>query len=129
MKWQMGSSSRNVEDRRGMRMVPGGGFGRMGIGGVVILLILSLVFKRDFLSLAAGGGGGTTTENGPVNSTPAEDSLKEFITWVLNDAQGAWPGILSSQSRAEYREAHLVLFRDAVQSGCGSAQSATGPFY
>jgi len=128
MKWQMGSSGRNVEDRRGMRMMGGGGFGRIGIGGVVVLLVLSVVFKQDFLSLAGGGGGGQVIE-GPVQSTPAEDSLKGFITFVLNDAQAAWARILPEQAQTSYQDARLVLFRDAVESGCGSASAATGPFY
>ena len=129
MKWQTGSDSSNVEDRRGMRMVPGGGFGRMGIGGIVVLLILSLVFKQNFFALLGGGTGSTTTESGPVASTPAEDSLKEFITYVLNDAQTTWTRLLPQQTNSDYHDAHLVLFRDATESGCGAAESATGPFY
>ena len=127
MKWRMGGSSANVEDRRGMRMVPGG-FGRLGLGGMLVLLVLSFVFKQDFFSLLGGTQGGTV-ESGPIETTPAEDSLKGFMTFVLNDAQDAWEEILPAQANAQYQDSRLVLFRDAVQSACGTAQSATGPFY
>ena len=127
MKWRMGGSSANVEDRRGMRMVPGGS-GRLGVGGMLVLLVLSFVFKQDFFSLLGGTQGGTV-ESGPIETTPAEDSLKGFMTFVLNDAQDAWEEILPAQANAQYQDSRLVLFRDAVQSACGTAQSATGPFY
>ena len=127
MKWRMGGSSANVEDRRGMRMVPGG-LGGLGLGGVLVLLVLSFVFKQDFLSLVSGTQGGTVQQV-PIETTPAEDSLKEFVTFVLNDAQEAWNRILPQQANTSYQDSRLVLFRDAVQSGCGAAQSATGPFY
>ena len=106
----------------------GGGFGGLGIGGILVLLVLSFIFKQDFLQLVSGTQGGTV-ESGPIESTPAEDSLKEFVTFVLNDAQEAWARVLPSQANAEYQEARLVLFRDGVQSGCGDASSASGPFY
>jgi len=129
MKWETGSSDANVEDRRGRRAGPGGGgFGRLGIGGIIVVGVLSLVFKQNFFTLL-GDGGTPATSSGPVVSSPAEDTLKEFITFVLNDAQQAWARTLPSQSNGQYRDAHLVLFRDAVQSGCGGASSATGPFY
>jgi len=129
MKWQRGYQSSNVEDRRGSGggRLPGG---RLGLGGIVILLILSIVFKRDFLSLAGGFAddpAAVTTGADPL-STPAEDSTKQFISFVLDDAQQTWAGIFSS-SNATYTDARLVLFRDGVQSACGYAQSATGPFY
>lgn len=127
MKWQRGYESANVEDRRGRGggRLPGG---RLGLGGIVILLILSLVFKQDFLSLAGGLAGGAGPADGPVSSTPAEDSTKQFISFVLDDAQQTWATILSGAD-APYTDARLVLFRDGVQSACGYAQSATGPFY
>jgi hypothetical protein len=115
----------------------GGGFGKagMGIGGTLILLVLSLIFGRDFI----GGGGGydqgpvtTQTSGGeaaPVNQSPAEDSLVQFVSFVLDNAQQNWKQILPAQASTQYRDAKLVLFRDAVQSGCGTAQAAMGPFY
>jgi predicted metalloprotease len=129
MKWQRGYQSSNVEDRRGSGggRMPGG---RLGLGAIVILLILSVVFKRDFLSLAGGiAGDGPVADAGTdIVSTPAEDSTKQFVSFVLDDAQQTWTGIFAS-SNATYTDARLILFRDGVQSACGYAQSATGPFY
>ncbi|HOX20625.1 MAG TPA: neutral zinc metallopeptidase [Gemmatimonadales bacterium] len=129
MKWQRGYQSSNVEDRRGSGggRMPGG---RLGLGAIVILLILSVVFKRDFLSLAGGMSGDAPTAggSGEVVSTPAEDSAKQFVSFVLDDAQQTWTAIFSSNN-ATYTDARLILFRDGVQSACGFAESATGPFY
>jgi uncharacterized protein len=129
MKWQRGYESSNVEDRRGQGggRMPGG---RLGLGGIVILLILSVVFKRDFLSLAGGLGGDAPAADGggEIASTPAEDSTKQFVSFVLDDAQQTWSGIFTANN-AQYEDARLILFRDGVQSACGFAESATGPFY
>ena len=131
MRWSPGGSSRDVEDRRGAS--GGGGFrlpgGRMGIGGVVVLLILSLVFKQDFLSLLGGGAPSGAVEGGPIETTPEEEQLKQFITAVLNDVQTTWDQELPRQNQSQYQHATLVLFRDATQSACGVGQAAMGPFY
>ncbi len=129
MKWQRGYQSSNVEDRRGRGggRLPGG---RLGLGAIVILLVLSIVFKRDFLSLAGGLADDQTpaATGTEALSTPAEDSTKQFISFVLDDAQTTWATIFAG-SDAQYTDARLILFRDGVQSACGFAQSATGPFY
>lgn len=132
MRWTPGGSSDDVEDRRSEG---GGGFRpggiHLGLGGVVILFVLSLIFKRDFLSLLStdslGTGGTTITQSDPVQDQQ-EQPLVQFVTFVLNDTQNTWTQILPSQG-AQYRHAKLVLFRDSVDSACGLAQSATGPFY
>ena len=89
-----------------------------------------MVFKRDFLSLAGGMAGDAPTAggSGEVVSTPAEDSAKQFVSFVLDDAQQTWAAIFASNN-ATYTDARLILFRDGVQSACGFAESATGPFY
>ena len=129
MRWTPGGSSKDVEDRRGA----GGGFrlpgGRMGLGGLVVLLILSLVFKQDFFSLVGGGSPGPAAETGPVTASPEEEQLREFITFVLNDVQGTWDQELPKQAQSQYQHATLVLFRDATQSACGVGEAAMGPFY
>jgi predicted metalloprotease len=133
MRWSPGGSNPDVEDRRGQRVGGGMGgmrmpMGRMGLGGLVVMIILSLVFKQDFLGLIGGGDAATVTE-GPIESTPEEEQLKQFIEFVLGDAQSTWDTTLGQQTGTPYEHARLVLYRDAVQSACGFAQSATGPFY
>jgi uncharacterized protein len=129
MRWTPGGRSEDLEDRRGQ----GGGIGGMhlGIGGFLILLVLSVVFKRDFFSLVGGGGGvspGTTTSQPDPARDAREEPLVQFVSFVLDDNQKTWASLLQSQG-VPYERAKLVLFRDYTQSGCGAAESATGPFY
>jgi predicted metalloprotease len=130
MRWSIGNRSSNLEDRRGESAGFGGfggmGLGRLGIGGIVILLVLSLIFKKDFFSLLSGGGQPATA--GEVASTPEEEHLVDFVSFVFDTAQATWRQVFA-QSGRRYEDARLVLFRDAVNSACGFAQAATGPFY
>jgi predicted metalloprotease len=128
MRWSDSGRSSDLEDDRG----GGGGFQfggmHIGIGGFIILLILSFVFKRNFFTLLSTGGGGTpSAQSRPVND-PQEEPEVHFVSFVLDDAQKTWTTILQ-QRGVPYPHAKLVLFRDVVRSGCGVAQSATGPFY
>ena len=128
MRWSPGHRSANVEDRRGGggRFIRGAG--GMGAGTLVILLILSLVFKRDFFSRVGAGGVEAAPEAAggpPAETTPEEERLVSFVSFVLDDAQKVWQEKLGST----FRPAKLVLFRDAVQSACGFAEAASGPFY
>jgi len=101
----------------------------LGIGGTVVVLALSLIFGRNLFSdlgvqPAVGTGGAAMT---------AEDSAREepevqFVSYVLDDVQNTWAKILP-QYGTQFEPAHLVLFRNSTQSGCGTAQSAMGPFY
>jgi hypothetical protein len=125
MRWEPGQRSENLEDRRGQRF--GGMAGRLGVGGVVVLLVLSLIFKRDFFSLISGGTSDAAPA-GPVATTPEEEHLVDFVSFVFDTAQSTWTMVLR-QRGAQYQPAKLVLFRDGVQSACGIAQTATGPFY
>lgn len=131
MRWTPGGRSQDLEDRRGGGggggFIPGGGKG-LGLGGLVVLLVLSLVFKRDFLGLLGGGEGQVGAASGEVASSPEEEKLVDFVSFVLDDAQQTWDRLLPAQG-ATYRHAKLVLFRDAVRSACGFAEAATGPFY
>ena len=130
MRWTPGSQSGNIEDRRGQRPGLGlpGGRG-LGIGGIILLLALSVIFRRDFLSLAGGGGADApATDSGPVVSTAQEDSLVLFVSFVLDSVQSTWTRLLADRGRP-YHDATLVLFRDGTESACGQAESSTGPFY
>ncbi len=112
---------------------PGGSAaGDLGLGGIIVLLILSVVFKQDFLSLATGGGavgGGPAAAPAPVND-PKEEREVQFLSFVLDDVQDSvWTVLLPQTENTRYTNATLVLFRDAVQSACGMAEAASGPFY
>jgi predicted metalloprotease len=127
MKWTPGGSTGDIEDRRGQG---GGGFrgGPVGIGVVLVLLVLSVLTGRNFLSLVdpnAIGGTDQPSSSGPVTSSPDEDRLVQFVTFVLNDAQATWARLLPG----EYQKTTLVLFRDSTPTACGMGQTASGPFY
>ena len=134
MRWSSRGRSTDIEDRRGEGAgFGGGGMGRIapiGLGGLAILVVLSLVTGQNFLSVLDEGGGdpsapSTTTATTPRPSSPEEERMVDFVSFVLDDAQQTWESILGSR----YHHAKLVLFTDAVQSACGMAESATGPFY
>jgi uncharacterized protein len=131
MRWTPGGRSEDLEDRRD-EGGGGGGIGgvHIGVGGMLILLVLSVVFKRDFFALL--GGQGASPEQQISQPDPQRDAREEpevqFVSFVLDDVQKTWAGILQSQG-VPYRHAKLVLFRDETSSACGSAESATGPFY
>jgi uncharacterized protein len=133
MRWTPGGRSDDIEDDRDASG-GGGGFGfggiHIGIGGFLILLVLSLVFHRNFLALAGLGGASAPTQNSQPNAAldKSEEPLVQFVSFVLDDTQKTWTQILSRQG-IPYRHAKLVLFRNRVDSGCGLAQAASGPFY
>lgn len=134
MRWTPGGQSQDIEDRRGQ-----GGFnpmgmggGRIGLGGLLLLLLLSAIFHRDLVSVFLGG-----TENAPVYSPSTanrsagagEDRQVQFVSFVLDDAQRTWDQVLPQSAGTPYRHAKLVLFDNYTESACGLARAATGPFY
>ena len=125
MRWTPGGRG-NIDDQRGRS----GGVGvvPMGIGGVLVLLVLSWFTGIDFLSLVSNQPPSsieTSGTGGAVAASPEEEKLVDFVDAVMKDAQDMWQGTLGSR----YQQTRAVIFRDAIQSACGSAQSATGPFY
>jgi predicted metalloprotease len=122
MRWTPGGVSSDIEDRRG---ASGFGFGGipMGIGGAVVLLILSAIFGRNFFT-GAGDNPQATQQQRPVAQSAEEQKEVEFVSFVIDDVQGTWGKLLP-----DYRHAKVVLFRDATESACGFAQAASGPFY
>jgi predicted metalloprotease len=103
----------------------------MGIGGFIVLLLLSFIFKRNFFALVGGGGDpsvGQVAPGTPAPTTPEEEKMIQFVSFVLDDAQKTWEQEFARQNVA-YQRAKLVLFTDGVRSGCGDAESAMGPFY
>jgi uncharacterized protein len=136
MRWTPGGESQDIEDRRDQSGDGGGGFQfggmHIGVGGALILLVLSIIFRQNFFALL---GGGTVSTQPATTSRPnpardaADRPLVEFVSFVLDDTQNTWTQILPQQGNRAYHHAKLVLFRNYTQSGCGSAESATGPFY
>ena len=127
MLWKGRRGSSNVDDRRG---ISGGG---IAAGGGIIGVIVYLLYT--FL----GGGGGDSSTIPPVlpgntstemtaEEKAADDERAEFVKVVLADTEDVWNKLYSAQGK-DYPEPTLVLFRDAVQSACGNANAAMGPFY
>jgi predicted metalloprotease len=136
MRWTPGGTSPNIEDRRedsgGGGNFGFGGFGgggiRLGFGGLLFLLVLSVVFHRDFFALL-GGGSPAPPSNGAADRVIQEQQpVVQFVSFVLDDVQNTWRRILPTVG-GQYHDAKLVLFREGIQSGCGFAEAETGPFY
>jgi hypothetical protein len=135
MDWTPGGVSNDIEDRRN-ESGGGGGFSGFGlphfsIGGILLLGILSLIFHRNLFLLFMGGSSvpdRPAVSSGPV-SGDAQKTEVQFVSFVLDDVQTTWQNLLPAQAGKQYRHAKLVLFRDSIDSPCGEAGSATGPFY
>jgi uncharacterized protein len=145
MKWKPGKRSGDIEDRRGAGGGFGGGgmpipMGRLGGGGIGTLIVFAIVY---FLFVQGGGGGGfnvpeptnsfpqvpaTGTGGNSVPGSPDEDREVQFVDFVQGDAQGFWTKQFQAAGK-RYQRAKVVVFQGQVQSGCGLASSATGPFY
>jgi predicted metalloprotease len=135
MQWTPGGDSSDIEDRRSEGGGPNfGGLNGMhlGIGGTLLLIVLSFLFRTNLFQVLGGGGAAAPSAAVRPLSSPDADAAEkrevEFVTFVLNDVQRTWEQLLP-QAGTPYRHTKLVLFRDLTQSGCGTAQTATGPFY
>ncbi|HEX6976512.1 MAG TPA: neutral zinc metallopeptidase [Vicinamibacterales bacterium] len=131
MRWTPGDRG-NIDDYRGrsgmgMRAAP------LGIGGLVLILLLSWFTGVDFLSLVGGGGSpagpgpsaSVGTSGAAADASPEEAHLRDLVDNVTEDAQNTWRELLGGR----YEDTRVALFRDAIDSACGFAQAATGPFY
>ena len=116
----------NVEDRRGMRMSPGVVGGGLG---TIVLIVLALIFGVDpRLLLQSAGTQSSVQQPSSATQLPANDPLAQFVSVVLADTEDTWSALFR-QAGAQYENPKLVLFSGAVQSACGFAQAAVGPFY
>jgi uncharacterized protein len=139
MDWTPGGLSGDIEDRRGSSG-GGGGFsgGGLGIVGFLFLLIISLVTGRNYIGSYLSGHSASPSQtsqgmapSGPraSSASPQEERAAQLVSWTLDDVQKTWTTLLPEQTGRDYRRSKLVLFRDYTRSGCGVAQSQTGPFY
>ncbi len=128
MRWKSGRRSSNVEDRRGFRVsrrAAGGGI------GTLLLVLVALYFGVDpsvVINQNVQPGGTTTPHAEPGTRSPADDNLAAFISVVLADTEDTWHALFRQRGDT-YQEPNLVLFSGAVESACGYAQAAVGPFY
>lgn len=129
MQWRGRRQSGNVDDQRGS----GGGRGmgglpiKGGLGLVAIIIVLSLITGQNPLALLQQvplDNGPSISQTEPYQASPEEEELTQFVKVVLADTEDVWNQLMDN-----YREPTLVLFSGSVQSGCGSASAATGPFY
>ncbi|MEO5910996.1 MAG: neutral zinc metallopeptidase [Pelobium sp.] len=128
MQWRGRRQSSNVEDRRGMsnggKLVTGG-----GVIGVIFLLVQMFMGgdAGDILAqLTQQSSGGTPTEKRDL--TKEEIEQREFTSTVFADTEDVWANVFKNANQS-YRKPGLILFEDAVSTGCGQASSSTGPFY
>ncbi len=151
MRWTPRGRSRNLEDRRaggfrrgraglgrgGVRLpIPSGRKGGIGLGGIVLVLAVSYFLGINPLELLSSTQVGLDSNSpfghsvpevsagGKLQTTAEEEKLVDFVSFVIDDLQASW-----TQALPGYRDAKLVLFRGATQSGCGTGQSEMGPFY
>jgi len=123
MQWTPGNRG-DIQDMRGRsggRAIP------LGLGGFLVVLVLSWLSGTNLFTLLGTDSSSPQTAgtSGEIQSTPAEEQMVDFVGAVAKDTQDVWADKLGSR----YQRSSVALFRDAVQSGCGSAESATGPFY
>jgi predicted metalloprotease len=127
MLWKGRRQSSNVEDKRGMGMggktVVGG-----GIGSIVVILLFALLGGNpgDLMNNTPTSNG--SNQNAPMNVSTQEEELADFVSVVLADTEDVWSAEFEKRGMV-YENPKLVLFRDSVQSACGAANSAVGPFY
>ncbi|MEO0350268.1 MAG: neutral zinc metallopeptidase [Cyanobacteria bacterium P01_A01_bin.15] len=122
-----GRRSRNIEDRRGSRrsILAGGG----GLGVLILALVVGLLGGDPSVVLDQVAAPPSQFPTQQTQTSPAEDQLAEFTSVVLADTEDTWNKIFEEEIGQPYQEPGLVLFSDSVQSACGTAQSAIGPFY
>jgi len=128
MRWSSGRRSQNIEDRRGRRIgrkTAGGGI------GVIVIALIAMYFGVDpsvFLNQQGPPSVGTSSYSVSTSDTPDNRQLVEFVSVVLADTEDTWHALFRQWDRT-YTEPTLVLFSGAVESACGYAQAAVGPFY
>ncbi|MCP3866798.1 MAG: flagellar biosynthesis protein FlgM [Gammaproteobacteria bacterium] len=130
MRWEGRRRSQNVEDRRGRGMRVARKAGGGGIG-VIVLALVAMYFGVDpNIILNQGGGMLSPAPSGQSTQrrSPGEDKLANFVAVVLADTEDTWHELFA-ELNSRYQEPKLVLFSGAVQSACGSASAAMGPFY
>ncbi|MBR6181413.1 MAG: zinc metallopeptidase [Prevotella sp.] len=122
--------SENFEDRRGMS---GGTMAGMGIGGMIIIGLIALLMGGNPLEVIQSTGGlGSMTgqeENTEQTYSPEEEAQVKFCKQILASTEDVWSAVFRKEFNAQYTPPTLVIFKNSVQTNCGGATSAVGPFY
>ncbi|MFI8480674.1 neutral zinc metallopeptidase [Pseudomonas sp. NPDC078700] len=137
MRWNKGRRSDNVVDARGS----GGGGRRFGggrglsLGGIAVVVVVGLLMGQDPLQILGNIAGQATQSSAPAptqqssgNNPAANDQQSEFVRSILGDTEDTWREIFNNANR-QYKDPKLVLFSGGVNSACGFADAAVGPFY
>lgn len=131
MKWRSARRSSNIEDRRGQPLA-GGGM-KLGLGGIAAVVVIGLLLGKnpmEMLGLVAEMQQGAPQGQMPApgSAPPADDEGSQFVAAILGETEDVWTALFQG-SGGNYPAPTLVLFSGAVQSACGGATSAVGPFY
>ncbi len=129
MRWKGRQQSSNVEDRRGL--IPGGKKTKFGIV-TIIVIVIALFLGENPMNLLQLLDGGKSPQEQVQSNTPRsaeEDELAAFVKVVLKETEDVWHPIFRDDLNQQYKEPTLVLFTGSVNSACGSASAASGPFY
>ncbi|MBU6467244.1 MAG: zinc metallopeptidase [Burkholderiales bacterium] len=131
MRWEGNRESDNVEDRRdGGGGMPGFGGRSIGIGTIVVALLGGWALGINPLTILGllSGGSPAQVQQAPARRPPVDDKMARFVSTVLADTEDVWTDVFRQQG-GTYQKPHLVLFRGATPTACGTGQSAMGPFY
>jgi hypothetical protein len=101
----------------------------VGLGGIVLALLASLIFGIDPSTILVGLQGGDIAPPAQIQEAPINDRDSDFVRAVLGDTEDVWSQVFRTQVGAEYQPPKLVLFNGSIDSACGFAEAATGPFY
>src|SRR5436190_790458 len=127
MRWSTGDRG-NINDMRG-RSGGGGGMIPLGIGGFIVVALLSMFTGVDFFSMLGGGGSSNQPTavgtSGKVNASPTEEKMVDMVDAIARDVQETWTQKLGGR----YQPTKVTLFRDSINSACGYAGAVSGPFY
>ncbi|ARJ42817.1 hypothetical protein B1H58_12790 [Pantoea alhagi] len=131
MRWQGRRESDNVEDRRNQS--PTVGVGRMriprGKGGIILLVVVIVASYYGYdLSPLLTGGGSVTQQSQTQRISPQDDEAAKFTSVILATTEDTWQKLFTQMGK-EYQPPHLVMYRNATRTGCGTGQSVMGPFY
>jgi uncharacterized protein len=130
MRWRQSRESKNVEDYRGRSTGGGGGGGlKIGLGTVVIgVIAYFLGGPQAVMQVLSSAGSQAPTSEAPIDTSVPADDAGSFVNHVLGDTEETW-GAIFAQAGEQYPQPRLALFEQGINTACGSASSAMGPFY